>query len=295
MAPIKQLRGTLPAGTLSEWMEPLSPRRRELIRKVLQEPRAYVLLSVRAAGERLETDPATLVRIVQRMGFENYRAFQNYLQDVSIANATALDGMQSTSHISGDDGSFEDHVRAATEQDVRNLTAVRTSLDTERLKALAKRIHQAKHRLIIGGDLAEAMVYYLGYCFATLGVPFMMSTSAGHNIHLTRTMQKSDLVIAISFRKGLRQTIEGMKRAKANGAYCVGITGTYISPIARFADEFFVAPVESGSFIDSYVAPIGLANQILAATANYRRGLSLELLQEVAEEQRSGFRWYESD
>jgi len=186
-------------------------------------------------------------------------------------------------------------MRAAAEQDMRNLSAFTTALDPDRLTALAKRIHQAKHRLLLGGDLAEAMVQYMSYSFVTIGLPMMTSTSTGHSIHTTRTLGKGDLVIAISFRRGLRQTVEGMLKAKKNGAYCVGITGTYVSPIARLADEFFVAPVDSGSYLDSYVAPIALANQILVATANYKRGLSMDMLREVAEEQRTGYRWYERE
>jgi len=287
-------RCTVPSGSLSEWMEHLSPRRRELIQKVLQEPRAYVLLSLRAASERLDTDSATFVRTVKRMGFESYRAFQTYLQDLSIVNATSVDRMQSIEPIDERDASLETYLRAATEQDVRNLMAVRVSLDAGRLEALAKRIHQSRHRLLIGGDAAESMVHYLRYRFATIGIPFVTSTSAGDSFHVARTMQKTDLVIAISFRKGLRMTVDGMKRAKENGAYCVGLTGTHLSPIARLADEFFVTSVDSGSFMDSYVAPIALANQILSATASYQRSLSLESLKEVAEEQRSGYRWYEA-
>ena len=68
------------------------------MRQILKNPREFVLLSVRSAAERLTTDPATIVRIIQKMGFENYRAFQNYLHDLSIANATSLDGMQAHSN-----------------------------------------------------------------------------------------------------------------------------------------------------------------------------------------------------
>jgi len=106
-------------------------------------------------------------------------------------------------------------------------------------------------------------------------------------------MGKGDVVIAISFRRGLRQTVEALKRAKENGAYCIGITGTYVSPIARFTDEFFVASVNSESFLDSYVAPMAIANLILVACANFDREATMLRLREAAKEQREGFRWYE--
>jgi RpiR family carbohydrate utilization transcriptional regulator len=282
----------IPAGGLSSWMKHLSPRRQELVRPVLENPREFVLLSVRAAAAKLNTDPATMVRIVQRMGFDTYRSFQNYLRDLSIANATSFDGMQESAKTSAE---IPDYLHATMEQDVRNLNAVRTKLDATRIAAAAKRIHGARRRLILGGDLAENLVHYFEHHLTIIGLPVFTATTVGRSTHITRSIGRGDVVIAISFRRGLRHTVEGMQRARANGAYCIGITGTYVSPIARFADEFFVAPVESGSYIDSYVAPMALVNLMLVACANFDRESSLALLREAAKEQRQGFRWFDSE
>ena len=292
MATATKDRAELPPGGVTSWMKQLNPRRQELIRPVLENPREFVLLSVRAAAGNLSTDPATLVRIVQRMGFPNYRSFQNYLHDLSIANATSFDGMQGSTKAAAE---IPDYLHATMEQDVRNLNSVRTKLDAKRLAAVAKRIHGARRRLILGGDLAENLVHYLEHHLAIIGLPALIATTVGRSLHVSRSIGKGDVVIAISFRKGLRQTVEAMQRARNNGAYCIGITGTYVSPIARLSDEFFVAPVESSSFIDSYVAPMSLANLILVACANFDRESTLSLLREAANEQRQGFRWFEAE
>jgi RpiR family carbohydrate utilization transcriptional regulator len=42
------------------------------------------------------------------------------------------------------------------------------------------------------------------------------------------------LLIAMSFRRSLRQTVEGLRQARANEAFCIGIADTLVSPIARF-------------------------------------------------------------
>jgi RpiR family carbohydrate utilization transcriptional regulator len=269
----------------------LSSRRQETLRQVLETPRDFVLLSVRATAARLNTDPATLVRIVQQLGFPSYRAFQNHLHDLSIANATSLDGMQSGQASNGS----SDPVQATLEQDLKNLNELRNSLDLKRLPAFAKRVHAARRVLILGGDLAENIVHYLEHHLTLIGIPALAATTVGRSMHIARSIGESDLVIAISFRRGLRQTVESLQRARSNGAYCIGITGTYVSPIARFTDEFFVASVESRSFIDSYVAPMALANLLLVACGNYKREATLQLLKEAAKEQRHGFRWYDTE
>ncbi len=268
----------------------LTPRRQEIVRQVLKHPREFVLLSVRSAAERLRTDPATMVRIIQKLGFESYRAFQNYLHDLSIANATSLDGMQASKNLNA---KIPDHLQAMLEQDFKNLNAIRNTLDVKKFALIAKRIHAAKRILVVGGDLAESLVHYLEHHLTVIGLPVYSATTVGRSTHLSRLFAKGDVVIAISFRRGLRQTVDALKRARENGAYCIGITGTYVSPVARFTDQCFVASVDSESFLDSYAAPIAMANLLLVACANYNRSATLMHLREAAKEQREGFRWYE--
>src|SRR3979411_2596184 len=85
------------ASALPERIEPLTIKRQEIIRPILEHPREYVLLSVRALAKRLGTDPATIVRIVRGLGFESYREFQHHLHEPSLAFATSLDTMQAVS------------------------------------------------------------------------------------------------------------------------------------------------------------------------------------------------------
>src|SRR5881409_4515816 len=81
---------------LGERIEHLSVKRQEIIRPILEHPREYVLLSVRAMAKRLHTDPATIVRIVRGLGFGSYREFQHHLHELSLAFATPVDTMQTS-------------------------------------------------------------------------------------------------------------------------------------------------------------------------------------------------------
>src|SRR6266566_4341602 len=227
---------------LGERIEHLSVKRQEIIRPILEHPREYVLLSVRAMAKRLHTDPATIVRIVRGLGFGSYREFQRHLHELSLA--------------------------------------------------LAERFHEARRIVILAADLATHLAGYLEYQISLLGLPIFAATSAGRILHLVRSVNRQDLVVAISFRRGLRQTVEGAQHARANGAYCVGIADTYLSPLARECNEVFLASVETTSFGASYVAPIALLNSLLAAVGQYHRSQALAIVKEIAEEQRKGFRWY---
>ena len=268
----------------------LSRKRQERFRQVFENPRAFVLLNVRELAQRLKVDPATVVRSIMKMGFRGYREFQHYIHELSVSQATSLDSMQS-SKTKG--SSLSAHVRETVEHDVRSLQGFRNALDTDRIAAIAKRVHAARRILILGGDLAAYLAGFLHYHMILLGLPAVTAISSGEAAHLSRSTGKRDLVIAISFRRGLRQTVEGLKQARSNGAYCVGITDTLISPIARFTHESFIASVDTPSFGASYAAPMCLVNGILTACAYFHGRSTIDLVKKAAEEQRHGFRWYQ--
>jgi DNA-binding MurR/RpiR family transcriptional regulator len=274
---------------LGQTFAQLTRKRQELFRPVFENPRGYVLLSVRELARRLKVDAATAVRIILKMGFGSYREFQHYLHELSVSQATSLDMMQ-TSKTKG--SSLSAHIQEAVDNDVQNLQRLRNVLDSERIAAVAKRLHQAERIIVLGGDLAANLVGYLHYHLILLGLPGMAATTSGEAAHLTRSVGKNDVVIALSFRRGLRQTVEGLQQARTNGAYCIGITDTLVSPIARFAHECLIVSVDTPSYGASYAAPMCLLNGLITACGYFNRKKTLDLLRKAADEQRQGFRWY---
>jgi RpiR family carbohydrate utilization transcriptional regulator len=281
-------RSPVSTPNLSERIDKLTVKRQEIVRPILEHPREYVLLSVRAMALRLNTDPATIVRIVQGLGFSSYREFQHHLHELSIAFATPLDMMQSA----GSDSSMPALIQESLARGLKNLHALKNSLDTKRLAQVAKRFHNARRIAIFAADAAAVLAEYLEYQLSILGLPVIAVASAGGMTHIARVVSKRDVVVAISFRRGLRQTVEGAQQARAHGAYCIGIADTYLSPLARACNEVFLASVDAASFGMSFTAPISLLDAIIATCGQYRRPLTLAVAKEIAEEQRKGFRWY---
>lgn len=281
-----------PRGSLADKLRHLSPKRQEIIRPVLENPRLYVLLSVRALAGRLGTDPATTVRIVQGLGFATYKDFQRYLHDLSVAYATSLDTMKAAESEGTGPATL---VRAALHRDMQNLHALSNSLNADKICALARRLYEAPKILLLGGDAATSLVHHLEYHLTMIGLPVLSATTAGRVSHVVRNVGRKDLAIGISFRRGLRQTVEGLQTAKRNGAFAVAITDTFVSPMARVADECFIASVETPSFGASYVAPMALIDAIVSAVGNLKRRRIMSLIKQADEEQRRGFRWYKAE
>jgi DNA-binding MurR/RpiR family transcriptional regulator len=286
---MKRISSNPQAINLRERIVNLTAKRQEILRPVLENPRGFVLLSVRDMAKRLGTDPATIVRIVRVLGFDTFREFQKHLHDLSIAYATSADTMQSGETVR--DGR-QSYVADSIERDLKNLQALKNTLDSTRLHDLAKRIYSARKVVILAGDLATFLADYLEYHLILLGLTVFSATSAGRIGHLTRSLTSDDLAIAISFRRGLKQTVEGAKQAQERGAHLAVITDTFLSPLARAADETFLDGIETTSFGASYVAPVALINSLLAACGQVRSADTLQIVREISEEQRHGYRWY---
>ena len=281
--------GGEPPESFGSLVRKLRGHRQEIIRPVLEHPRDYVLLSIRDLARKLQTDPATMLRIVRGMGFASYRDFQRYLHELSIKLATMLDLMQDTGAGQED---IPAHINNSLRRDFENLQGFRHTLEVGRIGQLARRLCEARRIIVLGGDLAASLAGFLEYNLTILGLTTVSGTLPGRVIHLVRTVRKGDVVIGITFRRGLRQTVEGLKQARARGAYCVGLTDTYLSPVVRYSQESFLVSIESPSFAGSYVAPMAFLNVLLVACANLRRRQTLALLKQADEEQRDGFRWY---
>ncbi len=258
------------------------------MRPVFENPREYVLLSSRRLAQKLNVDSGTVVRIAVGMGFSGYRDLQQYLHELSLSQATALEPLENGGKI---ESGLDSHARHAIDQNIRNLQRLRKSLEYDRIVSLVKRIYRARRILILGGDLASNLVEFLHYHLLVICLPSVSATTSGETMNLTRSAGKQDLVLAISFRQCLAQTVEGLRQARGNGAYTVGITDTFISPIARYADEYFLAPVEAPYGI-SYAAPLSLLDGIVATCGFYDYPRNQAILKKVAEEQRKGSRWY---
>src|SRR5258706_5068516 len=120
---------------VAERLNRISAKRQEIIRPIFEHPRSFVLSNVRSMAERLGTDPATVVRIVRGLGFPGFREFQHYLHELSLAFATSSDTMQSATPSAGISG----HVSDSLSIDIKNLQALKNTLDTKRLSEPAKR------------------------------------------------------------------------------------------------------------------------------------------------------------
>jgi DNA-binding MurR/RpiR family transcriptional regulator len=268
----------------------LNSRRKKLFRDILNDPEDNYFLSSRALAKRYGVDTATIVRGVQALGYSRYADFAADLRSHFISRITPYTLMKSAAR---ERRSVADHVQHSLEMEIQNLTALRSSLDTNRVVELAKRIDSTRRIMVVGVDFAAPLAQLLAYGLVTLGHDAEAPTGSTGNLQQkVNLLRPKDLLVAFSFGRCLRDTVEAVLRARENGVPTFGITDTEQSPIARFCDSFWIASIANPSFNGSYVAPLAAIDAILVACAHTKPERSLAMLRRKEQESKSGHRWY---
>ncbi len=269
----------------------LSASRQRLLRRILDEPHEAYFLSSREMARRYAVDSATIVRTVQAMGYPKFADFAHDLRDHFVTQITPYTAMKAATQ---KNRSVADYINQSLNQDLENLNALKAGLDVNKVVELAKQIHRTRRIVVIGIDFAASLAMSLAYGLVTLGCDAEAPTgSTGVVQNKVKIMTGRDLLIAISFGQGLRETVEAVQRTKRQNVPTFGITDGDQTPIARFCDQYIVASVARSSFLDSYVSPVAAINAILLACAHSQPKRSLELLAQSDKEDRSGARWYQ--
>lgn len=269
----------------------LSRSRRRLLREILDNNGETFFLSSREMAKRYAVDAATIVRTVQALGYKRFADFASDLREHFVKQITPYTVLKAATR---EKRSVPDHVRHCVERDTENLSVLRSSLDADRVAELAKLIHRSRRILVVGVDLAASLAWFLAYGLTPLGFDAEAPVgSAGNLQHKIDVLTAKDLLVAISFGRCLRETVESVLRAHQQGVPTYGITDGDTTPIAMHCDAYLVAPTGSPSFTGSYVAPMALINAIIVASAHLQPKRSLDMLGRTEEEYRSGERWYQ--
>ena len=271
----------------------LSSSRQRLLNQILSEADETFYLSSREMASRYGVDAATIVRTVQAMGYKKCADFSHDLRNHFVTQITPYTSMKAATQESK---SVVDYVHQSVEKDLENLNALKGRLEVDKIIELAKQIHVTRRIIIVGIDFAASLAASLAYGLVRLGCDAEAPTGTSGSVqNKISIMTGKDLLVAISFGKCLRETVEAVKRAHRREVPTFGITDSDKTPIARFCDQFLITPTGRSSFIDSYVAPVAAINAILIACAHTQPKRALKLLEQFDKESASAARWYEEN
>jgi DNA-binding MurR/RpiR family transcriptional regulator len=289
--------GSLAATALEERLDRSMARlrasRRKLIEKILEDSEQTYFLSSRELARRYNVDVGTIVRTTQALGYERYADFASDLRAHFVVRITPYTVMKAVSQRAR--RSISDHIRNCIQLGTNNLGALHSEIDPRHVIGLARKLNRARKIVVIGVDLAVTLSYYFSYLLVGVGgfdaeAPLGSATLLKRKVGL---LGSKDLLIAISFGRCLRATVDAAIHAGENGVPTFGITDSNRSPIAKFCNASLIVPTSSAELSFSYVGAIAAIEAVLAACVylNPKRTVELQR-QNLEEDQRTNSRWF---
>lgn len=279
-------------GRLRAGFDDLSPQLREAARWVIDHPTDVALLSTREQARRAGVTPATMTRLAQRLGLSGYDGVRKLYADAVRQRPDSYRGraeeLLARRDSEGDAALVQDIFASLTQ----HLTGLSSPDAVERFTAAANRIARADRVFCLGLRSAFSVAYIFHYVRSLFGSnSVLVDGSGGIGADMLRGIGKNDVLLAISVRRYVRQTVDAAKYAKDRHARIVAITDSELSPLVALADDAILVRTETPSFFHT-MSPAFAAVECLAALVAARRGPAALAALEASEGQLAAFGTY---
>lgn len=237
----------------------LAPKQQRVARFLAANEAVAAFTPATELATRLRVDPATVVRLTKSLGFRGYPDLQRHLR--------ARFPHHYPSFAVPADGGESSILSRAFGQDYENLRVGLELVDPHAFAHTVEAIASARRILVFGGGVAAGVVVFVSSSLRTMGFPVEQATDGVSLVQELVQLRPEDLAFGIGFYRYVGQTVSVLQRAEALGVPRAVLTDSPLSPLVPLATHALCAPVESISHRVSLVAPMAVANALIAACA----------------------------
>ncbi|MCI8479784.1 MAG: MurR/RpiR family transcriptional regulator [Oscillibacter sp.] len=214
-------------------------------------------------GQLAEVSESTVVRFASELGYDGYPSMQRALQEMIRSRLTSTQRIRAA----GDLLERQDLLSAVIQSDIDKLRQMSGGADQREFDRVVDQLLDCRHIYILGVRSSSFVAGYLNFYMHLLteNVTLVQSNAAGEIFEQLLRIGPEDVMLAISFPRYSKVTLNTVKFAQDRGATIVAITDNKLSPLYQMSDEALLAPCEMISFVDSMVAPLSLVNALLIA------------------------------
>jgi DNA-binding MurR/RpiR family transcriptional regulator len=243
----------------------LPPKQQRVSRYFADHPAEVAFVSANELAKRLDVDPATIVRLSRVLGYEGYPDLQRHLRDHFPHHYPSLSQQLSDA---SSDGAKPEVLRRSLGQDAENLRLASDGIDVETFDRAVDAVLAARRILLFGGGVATGAVVFLASSFRTIGLTVSQVTEGGLTlVQEIELLTTDDLAFGLAFYRYVGETLTALARIRELGIASIVLTDSPLSPAVPLASHALYAPVESTTHRISLVAPLAVANALLAACA----------------------------
>jgi DNA-binding MurR/RpiR family transcriptional regulator len=257
-------QGATVGETLQRQFDDLTRAERQLADVLLAHYPSAGLNSITGLASAAQVSTPTVARLVKKLGFSGYRAFQASLRSELDARVSSPISKRENWTLEGDDTHL---LNRFAEVAVDNLQATLNRLDTESFDRIAALMADRDRRILIaGGRITKALADYLYNHLQVVrdGVAAAALGSSGWP-HQLLNMRQGDVLVIFDIRRYERELLHCAAVAREQGLNLVLFTDQWGSPVADYADDVVHARVEAPSAWDSSAVTLIVIEALIAA------------------------------
>ncbi len=247
---------------IEDQMGEFSKGQKAIARYILTHYDKAAFMTAYKLGSTVGVSESTVVRFASEVGYEGYPQLQKALQELIRNRLTSIQRMEVTSEQLGDDV-----LTKVLNMDIERIRKTLENVSQEDFNRAVDALVNAKHIYIIGIRSAASLAGFLSFYFNHIfdNSRLVQTSSTSEIFEQLLRVGPGDVLVAISFPRYSRRTVNAAKFSKDRGAQVISITDCEDSPLAQYADILMMARSDMASFVDSLVAPMSLINALIVA------------------------------
>ncbi|MFD2650805.1 MurR/RpiR family transcriptional regulator [Brucella rhizosphaerae] len=222
----------------------------------------YPMLGLKTVAEfsaHAGVSSPTILRFVNRIGFQNYPDFQARLQDELAAQ------LQSPHHRNEHPEKGRDAAYPAVEHTLENIRETFRHLGEKQLRQVVSALSNSRGNVyLIGGRFTDPIAQYMAAHMSIIR-PHVFHLGGQESVWRDRLldMGKRDVLVVFDIRRYQDSLLKLAEKARGRGVEVVLITDQWLSPIARVARHVLAGRITVPSAWDSSAALFVLAETII--------------------------------
>ena len=241
----------------------MTPNEKRAAQRLLADYPVAGLETAARFGEAAGVSAPTVLRMIAKLGFASYGAFQDGLRG-------ELAAQRETPLTKGSDIGNGDRLARFAEAAAANIRATETNVARGEFNAVVKLLADRKRPVhVLGGRFTDPIAAYLVAHLRVLR-PFARHIGGDRQGRLDQLLDigKRDVFVFFDIRRYSDDIAELAELAASRGATVVLVTDQWLSPVSRVARHVLPAHVVAPSVWDSSAGLLLLVEALLSAVAS---------------------------
>lgn len=240
----------------------LSKGQKKVASYILDFPRHVALRPAQELGKAIGVSETTVIRFCYSLALSGYAELQKMIREQLLSQESSLAAYQQSKVEMDQQSHFfaqvMEHDRNAIAKTMGQIEEADYDMAIERL-AKAEKVHILGLRSSFSA--ANWLSYTIGLARGNVG---LIRPETEDVIQTLSGMDRSSVLIVISFHRYLKETLKIAELAKKQGCFIIGITDSQLAPIHSASDVLFPIYSPNKSTLDATASLFSFMNAIVA-------------------------------